>query len=301
MPYSLFYTLLFVFGTTIGSFLNVATLRYQPEGRLFSLADLRGRSRCPSCGTTLRWFELIPLLSFLALRGRCRSCGARISLQYPLIELLSGCAVGLAPLFFNRFWGVSDQLFFSLGAPLTHYLLIALWVAAVLLYLVLVVIDVRHFIIPNGVSLAIAILGLAVTANLAWYADTLPVFRSSFLSHYQLLFTPFQSVLLNHLLGVAVGGALFGLLHFLSRGRAMGFGDVKLAAASGLVLGWPDIGLAIALSFIVGGLWGSVLIVLGTRTLRDLVPFGPFFVVGVLGTVFLGAKIIGWYFGLFRV
>jgi prepilin signal peptidase PulO-like enzyme (type II secretory pathway) len=303
VPTVIFSLLLFAFGTILGSFLNVVTLRYAPEGRLFSPADIGGRSRCPHCKKTLAWYELIPLLSFLVQRGECRSCSARLSFQYPALECAAGLVVAGVPAVLISFWSVSPQLFFLLQAPWWSYVLAVLWIAISLLLLVVLVVDLRHLIIPNGLNLAIGIVGACVTAVLALAAGSFPPFRESFLAQYQLLLSPFSmgaaSVLLNHLIGAIVGWGLFFLLHLIARGRAMGMGDVKLALALGLALGWPDIGLAIALSFIIGGAWGAFALIFRARRFGDRVPFGPFLVLGALLTLALGSSLMGWYFGFF--
>jgi prepilin signal peptidase PulO-like enzyme (type II secretory pathway) len=301
VPDAISFIFLFAFGTIIGSFLNVATLRYQPEGRLFDVRDISGRSRCPSCRTTLRWFDLIPLISFLLLRGRCRSCHARLSPQYPLVEAAGGAIAAGIPFLMNSFYGVSAERFFSLEVGLWYYGLIALWVAITFAWLTVTVIDARHAIIPNGLNLGIGILGAGVTALLVFGGASLPPFHSSFLAQYQLVFSPFSDTLANHILGSVVAGCLFWALSLFSRGRAMGLGDVKLAFASGLALGWPDVGLAIALSFLAGGFWGTFLLISKRRRFGDHVPFGPFLVLGSVLTVCIGLDVVQWYFSLFSL
>jgi prepilin signal peptidase PulO-like enzyme (type II secretory pathway) len=293
------YIFLFAFGTAIGSFLNVATLRYDPEGRLFSFRDLRGRSHCPRCGKVLRFFELVPLFSYIAQAGKCRTCKAPLSLQYPLVEIAGGCIAAGIPLALNAFWSVSSTAFFLADAPLFLYALVGLWVLVAYLWLVVAIVDLRHFIIPNGLNLAIGVVGAAISLLTIQSAAHLPPFRDSFLAHYQLLFTFVSSPYLIRLLGPAVGGGFFALIAIISRGRAMGWGDVKLALASGFALGWPDVGLAMVLSFIVGGAWGGVLLALKKNHFGDHVPFGPFFVLGSLGTLCFGYAFASWYFGIF--
>ncbi|MDO8429924.1 MAG: prepilin peptidase [bacterium] len=95
----MFSLILFIFGLTFGSFLNVVSFRYSPEKSLFSFRNLLGRSHCPQCGKTLNWYELVPVFSFLIQKGKCRSCGEKISWQYPLVELASGF-IFLLPLYF---------------------------------------------------------------------------------------------------------------------------------------------------------------------------------------------------------
>ena len=146
------------------------------------------------------------------------------------------------------------------------------------------------------------ILGAAVTVLVYFFHDYFWPFRESFLQQYVLIFSPFESNLLaGHLLGALIGFLFFALVYFLTRGRAMGLGDVKLALALGLVLGWPDIGLAVMLAFVLGGIVGVFLLLRGKTTLKGRLPFGPFLVIGAMLTVFLGEQIISLYFSLFGI
>lgn len=268
---------------------------------MFSVRDIGGRSRCPSCMRTLRWFELLPLISFVAQGGKCRSCRAPLSFQYPLVEVAGGLILAGIPFILNGFYGVSVERFLGPGMGAWYYALIALWVAILFALLVVAIIDLRHSIIPNGLNLSIGFLGVGVTALVALNIGSLPPFHESFLMQYRLIFSPFDGVLANHCLGAVLGGLLFWALCFFSRGRAMGLGDVKLAFALGLVLGWPDIGLAVALSFIAGGLWGGFLLASKKRRFGDHVPFGPFLVLGGVLTVCIGFVLVRWYFSFFSL
>ena len=301
-----FYVVLFAIGTAFGSFLNVVTLRYQPGRSVFSMkalglsAQAGGRSHCQHCGKTLTAVELIPLVSYLLQRGRCRSCKAPLSLQYPIVEFVSGAVWVTVPLFVSFFYGISSGVFASLAAPLWGYGLALVWVAVFLTWLAIFVIDLRHYLIPDELNLFLAALGVAAILLLVAYHGAIPAFRDSFLRHYALLASPAAlEVWVNHLLGAAAGGLLFGLLVFLGRGRAMGMGDVKLALASGLLLGWPDILLAAMIAFILGGAWGLVLVCTKKKSFGDRVPFAPLFTLGAAATVFLGYPLIGFYFSLF--
>ncbi len=291
---------LFVVGAAVGSFLNVLTLRYDPDGRLFDRKIVAGRSRCPHCRRTLRWYELVPVVSYLALAGRCRTCHAPLSFQYPLLELAGGLMFLYVPRFLAAFYGVGLPGASVFGSPIWFYLSVGLWLLVFLAWLTIAIIDLRHFIIPDELNLTLVVAGaiLVVVLLLGQQAPNVP-FRESFLRHYALLFAHPASLLVNRLIGVVAGVLVFGALSFLSRGRAMGFGDVKLAAASGLVLGWPDIALSVALSFMIGGVCGAVLLATGRKSRRDRLPFAPFFVAGSVLTVFFGADLIAWYFKLF--
>ncbi len=296
-----FCILAFVFGTAIGSFLNVLIFRYAPEGRLFDLKRLGGRSHCPYCGHELGALELVPVLSFLLQGGQCRQCGHRLSFQYPIVELLSGAIFAGVPLFLNSFYGKSNALFASGALPVWYYLLIAVYVLAFLIWLTIAAIDLRHYVIPNALNLGLLLCGAAATYLVARYETLLFPFRESFLKQYTLIFAPFQSVFLNHLIGLLFGLAFFWLLVIMSRGRGMGLGDVKLAAAAGLLLGWPDIVLATMVSFVLGGLLGVGLMLARRKTMRDRIPFAPLLVLGFALTTFFGAVIVSGYFRLFSL
>jgi prepilin signal peptidase PulO-like enzyme (type II secretory pathway) len=297
----LFYAILFVFGLIVGSFLNVLVLRYDPEGKLFDSRKLRGRSRCPHCGRELSPPELVPILSFLFQGGKCRKCGHKLTFQYPIVEFLSAAIFSGVPLFLNGFYNVSSATFTGFGLDWWYYALLLLWVGVFLALLVIAAIDLREYLIPNELNLLLAVFGIAIGALVLFFGDKIFPFRESFLQQYQLIFSPFVDPVLNRLLGMAVAGSFFGLLVFLSRGRGMGMGDVKLAAASGLILGWPDIGFATMSAFIFGGIIGGALLFRGKKHIKDKLPFAPFFVLGIVATVFFSFGIMAGYFKLFSV
>src|SRR3989344_759895 len=239
------YLFLFIFGLAIGSFLNVVSLRFQPKQKLLDLKIIGGRSACPHCQKTLRWYELIPLLSFIVQFGKCRSCGQRLSLQYPLVEILTGLIFVFVPYLLSSI--LNSQ--FSI--------LIAVWLLIFILFLLLSIIDFRHYIIPNSINLSLAILGMVLMGIYIFQSNNLTIqqFNNfSFLGHYSLLFDfPFlSSIWLNHFFAAFIAMAFVAAIIILSRGRGMGWGDFKLVGALGLIFGWPDISMLLFLSFIVG-------------------------------------------------
>ncbi|HQB27276.1 MAG TPA: prepilin peptidase [Candidatus Paceibacterota bacterium] len=244
-----------IFGLIVGSFLNVIVLRlHSGESVVF------GRSRCLSCSKKLNWPELIPVLSFLVQRGHCRGCHSRISWQYPLVELLTGV------LFVSVYlrWAADGWL------TLLFYLII------VSLFIATTVYDLRHKIIPDlFVSL------LVVLALLR------PLFFSLASYDFHSLISDYQTVIWG---GLTAGGVFF-LLWLLSRGRWLGFGDVKLALAIGFLLGPVQVFSALVLAVWFGAIVGLVLIILtktglfGFRkyfTIKSELPFAPFIILGVL-------------------
>ncbi len=281
--------ILFAFGIAIGSFLNVLILRYEGEG-LFSPSRLSGRSMCPHCHGQLAWHDLIPVLSFAWLMGRCRLCRARISFQYPLVELATAFAFVLLATHFYPHYLFPDPHPYP-------FLMAAGWGVILVSLIALAAIDMRLMLIPNELSGLIAMVGIAFAA-----LDQAAAFSDSFLGNYAFLFPHTSQPLLDHVAGGAIGLALLGLIVLLSRGRAMGMGDVKLAGAMGLVLGFPDIVFALAFSFLAGGAWGVGLVLLrlgrARATMRSMIPFGPFLVAGFLVHIFFGHALFAWYFSL---
>ena len=295
------YLILFGFGLAVGSFFNVLALRYNPHRSVFALESIGGRSYCRHCHKTLRWFELIPLLSFIIQRGRCRTCRKKLLIQYPIIEFVSGLVFVVVPFYLNSFYNISNSRFVLFEAPQFYYGLILVWIAVFMIWLLIALIDLRHYLIPNELNFIIGFLAVVLVSILAFNADRLLPFHDSFLKHYNLIFSPFQNLVLNHIFGLVLGGLFFGAIVFLSRGRAMGMGDVKLAAAAGLLFGWADVGLAIIIAFVVGGIVGAFTLLLKKKTMRDKLPFAPFLVLGFVITFFFGYALVRGYFALFNL
>lgn len=269
-----FYFVLFILGLGFGSFLNVVSFRFKPDSsdKVFDLKKIGGRSTCPFCHKILRWYELIPLVSFFIQKGKCRACGKQLSWQYPLVELLSGLILVAVPFFLQAssiwFWVV--------------------WIFALLVLLLISLIDFRHFFIPDELIWLLAFLGLI-------FIFLKPV---SFLRHYAMIFSWSSNIWFNHLLGALVGVIFFGLLFYLGKGKIMGGGDVKLALVLGWFLGWPDIAMTLILTFLLGGFVGFVLLFSHKKTVKDYLPLAPFLALGVALTVLLGYQIINGYFAL---
>ena len=232
--------LAFLFGTVVGSFLNVVSLR------LHSGVSLGGRSFCFSCGKKLNWFELVPLFSFLVQSGRCRGCGARISPQYPLIEGLTGLV--FASVFYKfAVAGLFDIPGFVLALTFFSF------------FIVLIPYDLRHLIVPN--EFVYPLIGISVV--------------SLFLGEYP-SFPP-----TSYLLSGPIVALLPFCLHFFSKGRWIGFGDIKLFLAAGWFLPFPQAVSAFLLSFWIGAAFSVLLILRKSAHLKTAVPFGPFIFAGV--------------------
>ena len=292
------YIFLFLLGLAFGSFINVISLRFNPEGEfLFSNAS-KGRSHCPHCHKTLSWYELIPIVSYLIQGGQCRSCKKNLTLQYPLIELLTGIIFIAVP------WYIINHGFALFAPSLYAYqwpvvVLSALWIIIFLTLILLSLIDLKHFIIPDSINLFLIFFGIIVMA-LNYFAFK-PENLFSFVGYFSQLFGLAGSVWVNHLVAALVGAVFFALIIILSRGRAMGWGDFKLIIGLGLIFGWPDIIMILALSFIIGSIFGLGLIMKKRKTMKDVLPFGPFLVLASAIVFFFGFDLMSAYFHFFNI
>jgi len=238
----IFPLLLFVTGAVIGSFLNVVILRYLNE------KDLNGRSMCPKCKETLRWWELIPIFSFVLLQGRCQRCKKQISVQYPLVETAMGLSVLI----------IGMSLMASIAVVEA-----ALTVVMVALLLVLFVIDLRSFMLPD---IFVAALGAVVIV--IWSVEWLG------LGGYRVM--EYGHELFNMAGGVLVGAGWLGFLWLITRGKGIGLGDIKLMVPLGLFFGLIDTTVLLLLAFVTGGLLSLWLLWRGKVGMKTAIPFGPF-------------------------
>jgi leader peptidase (prepilin peptidase)/N-methyltransferase len=262
-----------LFGLLVGSFLNVCIARL-PLGQSL----IRPASHCPRCKTPIRWYDNVPIISFLLLGGKCRSCRLPISLRYPLVELLNG--------------------FLYLGA-LSVYGLTGEGVLVMVLcssLLVITFIDLDHQIIPDVITLPGVVFGLAVA----------PFFMTALAAPVPFGLAPDAGVyltgLLNSVIGLLMGGGpllLIGWLWEKLRGvEAMGGGDVKLMGMMGSFLGWRGAVMTIMLGAFAGTIVGMALILLKKHRAEQQIPFGPFLAAGALITLFYGDDLTAWYFGM---
>lgn len=242
-------------GLIIGSFLNVVILRINTS------KSLGGRSGCMSCQKSLNWYELIPVFSFLGLRGRCSGCKTKISIQYPLVELFVGF------LFLVLFWKFKDLFYLDTVMFAVSY---AYYTAVFSLLTVITVYDIRHKIIPDSLSF--------VFGSFAFVG--MFFFDSGF-------FVPHLPEI-SYVLGSISVAVFFALLWLVSSGRWMGFGDAKLAIGLGFLIGFPAIISATFLAFWSGAIVGIFLIMLKKiKGIKSEIPFAPFLVFGTLVTFLL--------------
>jgi leader peptidase (prepilin peptidase)/N-methyltransferase len=189
--------------------------------------------------------------------------------------------------------------FIMMAAPfmgLSSWLTV-LWVTALFVLLVASVIDFRHYVIPDGATMTLVVLGVLMTAlEYLGLTGQISVIQGSFLGGYAYIFSFTQNVILGHVVAAAALGLIFSLIILLSRGKSMGWGDAKLAAAVGLMLGWPDAILAIMMAFIIGAMAGVSLMVMRMKKMKDALPFGPFISIGVAMAVYFGYEIMVAYF-----
>ena len=275
--------LLLVFGATIGSFLNVLGFRYSVKSGFKDA--LTGRSKCQHGGHKLGWVDLIPVFSFLFLRGKCRTCKKLISWRYPLVEVLAALVALFVPL----------QIGFGIPA--------LLWAVCLWVLLLISIIDLRLKIIPDSLVIFLVVLGAGLMAFQhanGLFGGGLTGFRGiSSLGAYYLAFSVGQNIWLNHLYASLFALALFGGVHAASKGKAMGLGDVKLVTALGVCLVFPDMVLAPMLAFITGSIVGLIMMRLGKLKFKSSLPFGPFIATGVTLVFFFGYDIVNAYFKIF--
>jgi prepilin signal peptidase PulO-like enzyme (type II secretory pathway) len=285
--------LLFIFGLAIGSFLNVVAVRYDGEKFLFSTKAIGGRSHCPHCKNTLRWYELIPLVSFVIQGGKCRHCKARISWRYPIMELLSGAIFLFIPLRFSTVPYFANAV--AAGAPhVAAFIAIsAIWIVAFEILLLIAYIDLLLNIIPDELNIALALVALI---EIAFFARAFGIGNPSFFGAFASVFGLQANVWVAHLVAAAAGVAFFGAIVAVTRGRGMGMGDVKLALPLGLLFGWPDILIIAMMAFVIGGVYGLIAITAGKKTMKSAVPFGPFLVAAGTIAFFAGSALFNWYF-----
>lgn len=247
-----YYILFTILGLIVGSFLNVVIFRMD---ELKSI--LNTRSRCNKCKKIIKWYDLVPLLSFILLKGSCRYCKEKISWQYPIVE----GATGLLFFLLTYFFGVSYDLLF--------------YIIFFSIMIVIFVYDLKTQFVPEyfaWVGLLLAIFG-------GWFFGANPSFGSM-------------------LLGLVVAGGFIGLMVMVSRERWMGSGDIKIAAALGAIVGYPNVILFIFMAFVLGSLVGIFTIVNKQKKLKDSLPFAPFLVLSSIITLFWGNQIVSWYLGI---
>ena len=254
MYYGINVVLIFILGLIVGSFSNVCIYRIPRNESMIYPA-----SHCPKCRSSIRPIDNIPLLSYILLKGKCRNCGSKISIQYPVVEFLTGII----------------YIFIFLIYGLTLQSLIYIILSSALI--IIAFIDLNEQIVPDIISLPGIVIGLIL----------------SFFVPYISFINSVLGVVVGGGIILVIG--LVGSVIF--KKEAMGGGDVKLAAMIGAFLGWKYTIISLFLGFFLGALVGIFLILLKIKSKEDMVPFGPFIALGSFITLLWGEKILLWYTG----
>jgi leader peptidase (prepilin peptidase)/N-methyltransferase len=283
VPLPFIYIVVGVIGAIIGSFLNVVIHRLPREESI-----VLPSSRCPSCGAAIAFYDNVPVLSYLLIGGRCRSCKTHISARYPAVEALTAC------LFVLVAW--HDGPTFALPFDLV-------FIAAVT---ALVFIDAEHMILPNVITYPGIVFSLVARVAIPYlvgepHFDDLPMLLNGPLAGMPL----WAASLIGAFLGALIGGGSLWLMGWTwekLRGiEAMGLGDVKMMFMVGAYLGWRLTILNIFLGVLSGSIIGIALMMRqGRRNMQMLLPFGVFLGIGAIAALLIGSNIVEWYAGQFR-
>lgn len=261
-----------LFGAALGSFLNVCIDRL-PAGK----SIIHQQSHCDNCQRKLNPLEMVPVISYLALRGRCRKCRAKIPLRVLWVEIL--------------FAVITAYLFIKYGLSLQ--LAIGIYYGA--LYVLIAFIDLEHRLILNRVIYPALVISLVI--NLFFPVE---IITGSIFGNTTLLKEIVHSgAALNGIIGGATGFFLLMLIALVSRG-GMAFGDVKMATLIGMTVGFPQVITALIIAAVAGGLVAVILVSLRLKKRKDAIPFGPFLSMGTLLALIWGKEIVTWYLGFFQ-
>lgn len=249
-----FSIIFFVLGACMGSFLHAASFRIAKKQDL-----VKGRSACPKCRQQLKWYDLIPVISFLVLKRKCRACGWKIPTRYLLVEL----ATGLLFLSTGLYWLSQDLTMI--------YLIRDLFIVSVLLFLFIH--DLFYYILPDIVTLPSIVLVVAMQLALGISWESL-------------------------LLAILIGGGFFAFQFIVSKGKWIGGGDIRLGALMGAIVGWPAILIALLLAYLLGAFVSLFLVFTKKKDFGSMMPFGTFLTLSTLITIWWGEQILQWYIGL---
>mgnify|MGYP001082451489 CR=1 FL=1 len=251
------YIFLFILGLCVGSFLNVLIDRL-PKGE-----SILGRSYCPYCKKKLEWYELVPLFSFIFLKGKCRACKRSISWQYPFIELTSGLLFTFTYylLIVNNQWSPVNFLFYLFFTSLL---------------IVIFTTDLKYYIVSDKIVFLAIVLAL----------------------FYQIYRINQFSELLNPIISAISASVFFYFFVGISGGKWMGMGDVKIAGFMGILLAFPNVLIGLAVAFLSGAVVGLILVAMKKKGLKSEIPFGCFLAPATYIAIFFGGEIIEWYLNL---
>lgn len=281
--------IIFVLGLIFGSFLNALEYRIGTE------KSLSGRSICPKCKKQIKWYDNIPVLSYISLLGKCRSCKKHISLQYPVVELITGSAFLVAlyksppgivvnqwfnGIFNLKFEVYNEVLIFNFQFPVTEFLAFIILNTIFFILILVALYDAKTKYVLTYYIYAAAT--LALIYNLLQFNGTWSL-------------TNIYYFILPYILSAVIPALAFWGISKATKEKAMGSGDADIAIAIGLLLGWPLIAVSYYFAFIVGALWGISLLISKKAKLKSELPLGPFLISGVFFAFIFGEQIIGWY------
>jgi prepilin signal peptidase PulO-like enzyme (type II secretory pathway) len=257
---------LIVLGLAFGSFVGALTWRLH-EKKDF----IRARSQCENCGHQLGAADLIPIFSWLWLRGRCRYCRKPIGWQSPLLELAVGLLFGGSYLLWPHTLN-SWQAILSFG----------IWLIYIILLVALLIYDFRWMLLPDSLVFPLIALGLLDAALRLYQTGDLTIINYAAYTFF----------------GACVLGGLYWLLNAVSKGRWVGFGDVKLGLFIGITLGWQQALLVLFLANLIGSLVAIPALLLGKLSMKSRLPFGPFLILAFLIVGLLGKYLLAWYLSI---
>jgi len=255
--------LIFIFGTIIGSFLSVVLYRTKHKKKGIMLS----RSMCPGCKKKLKWNYLIPIFSWLFLKGKCGYCGKKISSHYLMLELITGILFMSAFLYWPFIAAKTGYLVidWQILQEFIYYLIITIFLELIFFY------DLFHKIIPDRFSLPAVVIAIAGGLTLG-------------------LVSP-----LSMLIGGISLGLFFALQFIISKGAWVGGGDIRLGLLAGVLLGWQLGILSLVIAYVLGASFSIVLLAQKKASRKTEIAFGPFIVAGIFITIFWGTEILNWY------
>lgn len=294
----------FILGAILGSFIKVLIDRGNWKACLWE------RSYCPKCQKKLQFYDLFPVLSYIFLKGKCRYCKKKITIDYLLTETLVGTAVGL--LFYTYSASFLTLTLAVNWVTALYFLEIIFKILAILVLSAIFIIDLKTGLIPNKITYPasfITVVYLIATSGLrSWLfyqgllanqigKYLLPPYSTYFTDHLFRIWQPF----LGSVLSAIVAALFFVLLIVITRGRGMGWGDVKFVLFIGLIVGFPNAIVAIFLAFLSGAVFSVGLILLRKKHFGQTIPFGPFLSIGAFLALLWGQQILGWYLNSFKL
>lgn len=247
-------SLIFIFGLCIGSFLNVCIYRL-PTSKSISNPS---RSICPNCNNPIKFYDNIPILSYIWLKGKCRNCNTPISFRYPMVELMTGI--------------VALGLLFKFGLSLEG-LVYFVFISSLL---VITFIDLDHRIIPDII--------------------TLPGIPIGLVASFALPTVSFKASIFGLLIGGGSLWLVAWAYSLIAKRDGMGGGDIKLLAMIGTIIGWQGVIFTVFASSVIGSCVGISIMLIKGKNMKYAIPFGPFLSIGAIAYVFLGSQFITWYF-----